>query len=304
MTALPISEPGIYAGIPMAEYHAQLTVGPSISSGGLRTITSKSPAHYFATSYLNPHAEKVDTTPFRIGKAAHSLLLGDEVFEEHFAVAPFDGGRNTSTGDWKAGEKQTWWSECQVMGRVPLSKDEYARILGMRDVLMREPLIQDGLLGGDAERSIICRDEETGVWLKARPDVIPKSGWMVDYKTVADAHPRKIQRAVFDHGYHQQLGLAAECLAQLGEPVPREYALVCQEKTPPYAVTIQSLPIEAIWAGVKQNRSAIRTFAQCLSEGVWPGYGEADDLTTPQYIIDRCAGIETPAWLKPLENDA
>ena len=316
MTALPITEPGIYAGIPMADYHRQLTSGPSTSSGGLRTIDAKSPAHYFAESYLNPDAEPTDTVALRMGKAAHSLLLGDEVFEDHFEVAPFKLGRNVNEnadgepadeGDdvvWRAGQKKDWWRGVERIGFIPLTQGELATLHAMREVLIREPLIQDGLLDGEAERSIVWRDEETGVWLKARPDVLPKAGWVVDYKTTADAHPRAAERDIWKRRYHMQLALVAEGMAALGFDVPREFALVFQEKTAPYAVTIQEVPAEAIWAGAKQNRAAIRTFAQCLSEGRWPAYGEGRPIQTPQFIIDKSAGIETPAWLKPLENAA
>ena len=296
MTQLPITEPGIFADIAMSDYHEQLTIGPSISSSGLRTIESQSAAHYFAGSYLNPDAEKVDTTPFRIGKASHSLLLGDEVFEEHFAISPYD--------EFRTNEAKAWRDAANEAGLVVLKKAEYARILQMRDVLMREPLIRDGLLDGEAERSIVWRDEETGVWLKARPDVLPKAGWVVDYKTCVSAHPRAVERSIWDYGYHMQLALVAEGMAALGLEVPHAYALVFQEKTAPYAVTIQEIPVEAIWAGAKQNRTAIRRFAQCLSEGVWPAYGEGRDIQTPQFILDRCAGIQTPDWIKPLEQAA
>lgn len=314
MSTLPITEPGIYADIPMDAYHGQLTDTPSISSSGLRTILSKSPAHYYAESYLNPEAERVDTTALRFGKAAHSLLLGEEVFSEHFEVAPFVLGRNVNetsdgkkpakgeTPEWTAGDKTAWWQGVQEAGRLPLTQDEFASLRGMEKALKAEPLIQDGLLDGEAERSIVVRDEETGVWLKARPDVLPKAGWMVDYKTIADAHERKVARSVWDYGYHMQLALAAECLAMLGYPVPTKYALVFQEKKAPFAVTIQEIPVEAIWAGAKQNRTAIRRFAQCLADDTWPGYGIAPTLTTPQFIIDQCAGIPTADWMKPLEN--
>ena len=290
-----ITEPGIYL-TPMEWYHQQLTIGPSISSSGLRTIESQSAAHYFAGSYLNPDAEKVDTTPFRIGKAAHSLLLGDEVFEEHFAISSYAAFRTNEAKAWR--EAKT------ASGITVLKQAEYDAILAMRDVLLREPLINDGLLDGEAERSIVWRDEETGVWLKARPDVLPKAGWVVDYKTTADAHPRAVERSIWKYGYHMQLALVAEGLAALGMEIPREFAFVFQESKAPYAVTIQPLPLEAVWAGAKQNRTAIRRFAQCLSEGVWPAYGEGRDIQTPQFIIDRCAGIKTPDWIKPLEQAA
>ncbi|MBL4538306.1 MAG: PD-(D/E)XK nuclease-like domain-containing protein [Oceanicaulis sp.] len=313
MTALPLTEPGIYADIPMAAYHGQLTIGPSISSSGLRTIYERSPAHYFKGSYLNPKAEPIDTEALRFGKAAHSLLLGDEVFADNFEVAPFVLGYNRNEmangkapkrgedPDWTATSKDAWKDQVEQSGRIPLSQAAFAELQGMKTALLREPLIQDGLLDGEAERSIVWRDDETGVWLKARPDVLPKAGWVVDYKTTTDGRDFKVSRAVTDRLYHMQLALVCEGLVALGFPPPNQYALVFQEKTDPHAVTIKPIDVEAIMVGVKQNRIAIRRFAQCLSDGRWPAYEISGEYRIPPRMIDEVSHIETPDWLRALE---
>ena len=69
-TSGKISEPGVYS-LPIEIYHGQPTVGPSISSSGLRTIWAQSPAHYYVDSPLNPkRAPQPDRPAFALGRQA------------------------------------------------------------------------------------------------------------------------------------------------------------------------------------------------------------------------------------------
>ena len=56
-----ISRPCLVSGLPIDRYHAaDICDGPSISSSGLRTIFSKSPAHFWAESALNDEEDEED----------------------------------------------------------------------------------------------------------------------------------------------------------------------------------------------------------------------------------------------------
>ncbi|WP_270374940.1 PD-(D/E)XK nuclease-like domain-containing protein [Marinicauda sp. Alg238-R41] len=284
-----IDKPGIYDGIDMETYHGQLTVGPSISSSGLRKLDSTTPAHFWVDSYMNPHRDPVDTTALRMGKAAHTAILGDEVFEEVFAVAPYKLAKNVNENAygerpdkgeepaWRAGEKQDWWKERVENGPIPLTQDEFATIRAMAETLRSYPLVKSGILEGEVEKSLVWTDEETGVWLKARPDTLPKSGFIADYKTVRSAHPRDLQKAIAEHGYHIQLALVMEGLVSLGV-VPAEslndlsVVLICQEKEPPYAVNHVEIDFDWLYRGGQVIRRSVRTFAQCVASGEWPAY--------------------------------
>lgn len=88
-TSGKIGEPGVY-DLSMAEYHGDCCDSPSVSSSGLRTIWSQSPAHYWYNSPYNPNRpEPKERAHFSIGKAAHHLLyLGRKGFDEEFVVRP------------------------------------------------------------------------------------------------------------------------------------------------------------------------------------------------------------------------
>lgn len=270
MTKLPITEPGVYADVSMEDYHGQLTDTPSISSSGLRTIDAHSPAHWWHGSYLNPDREIKEPTDAQIfGSAAHAIVLGDEAFEARHALSPYP--------KFRSGEAKAWRERQQAAGKYIVKAKTYAELERLRDAFRSYPLVQAGILEGEVERSLVWRDEETGVWLKARPDVLPRAGFIADYKTTVSAHPRDIQKHVADNGYHVQLALVREGLLALGIVDPRNvtdltFALIFQEKTPPYPVCHVEIDADFLYRGSQIVRRAVRKFAQCLDENVWPGY--------------------------------
>ena len=90
-----VTEPGAYK-MTMALYHSQsVCPGPSISSSGLRTIVNESPWHFWSRweGNENRYPDPEESDALILGKAAHALILGDEVFDEHFCFVPKDAPR-------------------------------------------------------------------------------------------------------------------------------------------------------------------------------------------------------------------
>lgn len=277
--AIIVDKPCILTGMGMDVYHGQPCVGPSISSSGLRTLESKSPQHFYATWSGNPNAEPVSSKTLDFGRAAHALLLGDEEFEQGFAISEYDAFRSNEAKAWKAEQEEA--------GRTVISKADLEKIKRMAGELSRHPMVQAGILDGPSECSLFWQDEETGIWLKARPDLLPLQNWIADYKTTRDASPRWNAKSVINYGYHMQMALIAEGCAALDliEPgAPLEFALIFQESEAPFTVTAAGVDSDLIWIGAQQNRRAIRLFAECLERGEWPGYGDGDKIYAPDWF--------------------
>lgn len=282
-----ITQPGIYAGVPMDRYHSgDICDGPSISSSGLRTIEGQSPAHYWAYSPLNPlRHEPKPKDEFDFGRAAHHLLLGEADFARHFAVRP------DKWNDYRTDAAKNWRDDCRAHGYTPITPDDLTAIRGMAAALQSVPLAS-ALLTGEAELSIFWKDARTGVWLKSRPDAIPAIGEaLADYKTVVDASDLGCMKSMTNFGYAMQMALASEGLYQVtGRRIDDDaHILIFQEKTPPYAVNIKSVAPEVITLARGQVRRAIDTFARCLEAGEWPAYGSADcaPLYLTSAVMDR-----------------
>lgn len=73
-------KPGVYEGIPNAEYHG----GPGISKSGL-DLVHRSPMHYHAVvTAANDHTP---TAAQELGTAAHALILEPDVFTDTYCLA-------------------------------------------------------------------------------------------------------------------------------------------------------------------------------------------------------------------------
>lgn len=298
-TGQKIAEPGIYSGLPIMTYHSDCCVGPSISSGGLRTIDGVSPAHYWANSYLNPNREpQEDKDHFSLGRAAHTLILGEEGFRQEYVIRP------DKWDSWRTNDAKAWRDEHKAAGLTVLEPKNIDQIRGMAASLAAHPTIQAGLLNGEVERSIVWKDPVTGIWLKARPDVLPvDSNMIVDLKTCTAADPISARRAIADHGYHMQLGLAYEGMLAVTGRRMTDFVLVFVETTAPYAVNIKPVDQNDITFGRRQIRRAINRFAECIEKGHWPAYDD-DEVTAalPAYYRQRLDNEVAAGLLPELEE--
>src|SRR5262249_16842505 len=84
-TVPTVREPGVYFGLPSAEYHAD----PSVGSSDLKRLLQV-PAVYWWHSQMNPdRPPPPDTLAMLKGRALHKLVLeGEESFGTAFAEEP------------------------------------------------------------------------------------------------------------------------------------------------------------------------------------------------------------------------
>lgn len=296
-----ITKPGVYAGIPLDVYHSQeLFDGPSVSSSGLRKIFNESPAHFFDEWSGNPNRKEAkDKRHFVLGRAVHHVFLGEPFFAKLFCVQPEEYA-DAKTGEMKkwtynAGVCKAWRDEMTAAGRSILLASEVANIRGMALRLGQNPLVRDGLLNGQIERSIFWRDEQTGIWVKVRPDAIPTdSGDFADLKTTTSVRWTELTRAIAEYGYHQQGALIREAARRVCKIERPTFTLCFIEKESPWCERVVQIKDADLDRGEKQNRVALDLMADCLKAGRWPGPGgDREDA----------AHIEMPEWAqKQIDN--
>lgn len=301
----PITEAGAYRGIPIERYHlADMLPGPSVSSSGLKLIDQSTPAHFWAQSRMNPdRIEREETPSLRLGSAVHTLFLGETGFRDRFAIQP------ATYIDAKTGEEKPWNGNANVCkawragqaGRTILTADQFETIRRMAASLASYPAVaQTGLLAGEVEISLIWKDPGHGIWLRNRPDVMPRGDWVVDLKTIRQADDRSIRYAIEDYGYDLQLGLAAEAARYVLGIEAATFVLVFIETSPPFAPRIVELSADKIAVGRAKARRAIETFATCLKAGQWPAYEpleiliDASERDRTMLTSDLAPYTETP----------
>lgn len=167
---------------------------------------------------------------------------------------------------------------------------DYDKIELMRHAILADDRRARMLEGGHAELSIVT-DE-----FKCRPDLITAGGWLVNYKSTQDAAPEKFGRNATDYGYPMRAVMECELFRQLYGEYPAGYAILAQEKDPPYLckeyvlfdrVRGEDSQPSAWLLGRKQLAQAIRIYRRCMESDSWPGLGGAEDLAVPEYILKR-----------------
>lgn len=296
---VPITMPGWYDGVPLSVYHsARMTAEPSVSSSGLRAVWFKSPRHFFARWPYNPKYEPDEddeSAAFTLGRAAHHLFLGEDAFSTQFIERP----AKVAGLPWQGNrlECKAFLKQQEAAGRTVLTPNDIKAIRGMARGLAEEQLAID-LLQGPVEQTLIARDPETGLLIKARPDVIPTAdGMFADLKTTPSVVDVDLKMTLRRYGYHMQGALIWEVCELLGLPFDG-FALVFVEKTPPYCARVVELTDADLNRGRRQNRAMLRAIRKCMDDKVWPGPGKSDAelfsiaQTEAEFIDARLALLE------------
>lgn len=282
-----VDRPWVY-DCTMEQYHGDLCVGPSASSSVLRTVWSQSPAHAFMTSYLNPLREDQGERPhFSLGRAAHHLLfLGRRGFDRLYAIRP------DKWSDWRTKAAQEWKTDKIGGGYTILTDNELFQIAGMAGELSRHPLVKAGILDGYVERSLVYKDEATGIWVKTRPDCVPNdSGDYADLKTTVSVNTDSLARTIATFGYHMQGALVGSASRAVLDRELVSFTLVFVEPKPPHCTRVITLKPADLALGERQNAAALQMFAAGANEGRWPGPGghttDAEYLDLPGWYAQR-----------------
>lgn len=279
----PIAPPPAWTCfIPEKMYHGESRSGRVMSSSLLREFRV-CPAQYRAT--ISGLAERADTDAFRLGRAAHKLVLeGEAVFRCAFAVG---GPVNEKTGrSYGAGTRafDQWLDECGLDRKSVVTPVEYEGMLRMRDAVWSHSEIGRLLADGWPERSARAALED--VPCQIRLDWLRPDGVAVDLKTVEDI--TRFEQDARRFGYLHQFAFYREAALAAGGGELEMIAAVV-EKRPPYRAGVWRFPADTLAPYAEQNRKALRAFLRCRAENRWPtGYEKPRNYPL--------AGIP-PVWL-------
>lgn len=225
--------PGIYFGMPEAEYHAI----HACSTSGLKHL-SVSSMDYWANSPLNPtrDEDRVEKDYFDFGNAIHTLVLeGEEVYAARYIIGLEKpkgvlettdqikarivelGGKPCSRGyddNSRSAKKEDWIEQlldldpsAQVWDRIKAAFDaehEGAEIISHKidrrvrvaaKMILAHPEIRAAFRGGYAEVSVFWFCPVTGCPMKARFDYLTLAE-IVDLKSFANPNGLPIDRAI------------------------------------------------------------------------------------------------------------
>ena len=271
----PITIPGVY-DISAEQYHAD----PALSHSGARLLMPPScPARF-------DYARRFGTPPKRVfdfGRAAHREVLGRG---DDLVVVDAD--------DWRTKAARETRDQAHLDGQTPILAVEHTVVQAMAAALRAHP-VASVLLSpdrGDAEQALFWRDERTGIMRRAMLDHLPHpsgNGRYIacDYKTCRSADPGHLRKVIHDYGYHTCDDWYRAGLRSLGYADEPEFVFVCQEKDPPYLVTVVQVDVTARRIAAVDNRMAIDTYITCAESGRWPGYSDEVELIALPYWVER-----------------
>lgn len=272
MSDFIITEPGAYPGISAEDYHGcEICDAPSISSTGLKLINAKSLYHYWWQSSMNPNRPvRAEKAHFSIGSALHDLLLLDGRFANHYHILPADYDPRATKEQAEAIQAANY---ARGKGKTILTRKQADLAMAMAESVSRHELACALITAGETEMTLAAKDPETGVWLRARPDILPTTMEIIpDIKTAEDGALEPYERAATKWGYFQSAAHYMDVIDLLYGYQKRRFVLITVEKSPPYVVVIDHLDDEDINLARLRNRASLNKFAQAVRTGKWPAY--------------------------------
>ena len=245
---------GILDGISNEEYHA----GPGISKSGLWTLYDKTPAHF-------KYGERKAKNAFDVGEAIHLAVLQPDVFETRVIRGPADRRGN----NWKE-----FQAEAVSSKRLLLTSGDFDEALEVRDSVHADSWINRMIVSTHSmvEYSGYWIDPETGVLCRCRPDLYrPDLGIMFDLKTTRSAAEEAFTRDVGNYGYHAQEAFYGDGFRALGARVDA-FVFIALEKDTPYCRAVYDIEPAFVEEGRQIMRRALKTYNQCQTYNIWPGY--------------------------------
>ena len=249
-------------------YHAN----SAISHSKLETFRRR-PALYYRKHILKVIEADAPSAAFRVGSAAHTMILERDQFASRYAIKPDGIDRRTKDGKEK-------WAEFEManLGKTVIDKDEVAQLHQMADAVAANALAAQLLSAGTPELSwrtegampLQCRTD----WFNADGCALSNGrAYVADVKTVESLNVGdfgSFERSVFNFGYHRQAGFYLPLISEiLAKPV-YDFFFIAVEKVEPFGVAVYRLTDDAVALGQEETIADLRWLKACSDANDWP----------------------------------
>ena len=284
---MKINKPCAILDMPIEVYHAH----PALSNSGLKTLLD-CPARYYSKYLSGKYARKEDTAAFKIGKAAHCYILeGPKAFEARYWHNPYGSllkndiiellkalGYGDEIKKFKTSELTEMLLAKQgiVPKEIELNKNELNQVVALARSINENPLAKGSFKQkGKSEVSLFWQDEETGIWLKCRPDWLPDDRKNVpDYKTCTSVNPVTFYGDFIKYGYHVQCAMYRTGVKAVFDTDVKEFFFVAQEKEEPCISQVFLADETLVLYGEKAIKAGINKYLECKEKGIWESYSD------------------------------
>lgn len=266
--------PGIYPGLPMAQYLALDAIGSTqLDWLGI------SPLHF---DYMRRHPAK-QSDAFDLGAALHMAVLEPERFTHAYAIEPDPESIAPLNAKPRATKVyRDAVAAIEADGKFVLREDVAATIAAMTRAVVSNRLAAR-LLRLCEEREVSILWEREGHLCRGRSDMlgVDVTADLKSTRSLRDFSPWAITK----YGYHVQQAHYVDGLARNDRPVRLVY-LIAIESSPPYDVGVFEVPDDVLEFGRRRCEYLLEQLGKCERAGVWPG--QFPTLQTAQ-ITDAAA---------------
>lgn len=280
---------GIYFGLPAEEYHAAEGVSKSLL---FEFASAASPLHF---RHRDP---KVATTDMEFGTVCHTAILQPELLQSAYYLRPDEYPsvpKETKADPFPAAEMVPWqgnanWCKKWLKShadRPVLTKEQEAKIAPIQNRVRSLPEFGEALKHGKTEVSFFKQDEETGLMLKCRCDLLSEDStgktWIFDPKKVQSGSAvEDFRKQAFNLMYHVQ------CASYLSITGASRFVFVPFDDDKPFDACQFEPDYDMRTEGYREWRRLLLAYAHCLKTNEWPGYPTSiQPLSLPEWFKNR-----------------
>lgn len=274
---------GVHLNLTEKEYRDD----PAISQSQLKAFgEAATPLHYQAA--LKAGGKK-QTDDMAFGTVCHAAVLTPERFTDSYYLQPEEyeaevRGKKVMKA-WHGGADACKdWLACHA-DRPVMTGDDLIRVSKIRERLLKLQPFASALEHGQKEVAFFKRDEETGLMLKGRVDLIStdNSGvtWIQDLKKVqsGEATEAAFGKSCWNYGYHIQASFYLHITGA------SRFVFVPFDDNEPFDAIQYEPDREMLDKGYADWRRLLNAYAACVKSGEWPGYSSGiNPLKLPGFV--------------------
>lgn len=267
--------------------HAEYIELPGINQSFLKKIND-SPLH-FRDNIDNP---KPGTDDQALGRYLHTLALEPEQVAEDYAFFTGKTARGKAWDDFAAEAEAA--GKTVIKSGTDAQQRKIAEIQSAAAAVRAHPIVADMLANewGQAEQCFMGVDEETGVPIKCRSDLVVPGIWS-DLKGVDTTDSREFGKLITKNGWDAQGAFNGRCMVANDLPAPDLYRMIVVETSAPNDVAVYTIPNEYIDAANIKITRWLNLYAACTKSGEWPGR---------QPVERACEDVQMPPWALPKDQ--
>lgn len=283
---------GPHFNLPFIDYLAAEGIGKSTLWAFGEAAT---PLHFKA------QPPKAATPDMQLGTVAHAAVLTPEAFLDSFHLRP---EQYTHTPEptkknpkpeavmkpWHGGSAVCQnWLACHA-DRPVMTREDLERVAAIKKTLTTSPKLEEfrgALAHGQTEVSWFKRDDETGLMLKARTDLIATDTggttfiWDLKKFQSGQATPKLFGEEI------QRRGYALQARSYLEITGATRFVFVVFDSEPPYDAAQIELTDAELQKGFTDWRRLLRAYAECVKNNEWAGYPPGIQKSEPPKWMEK-----------------